>query len=134
MIPCFICKEDASTNWVLGFVPAPDSQKMALCALHATPANQAVVAKEWKKRLEAAIGTANTVTEGKTASLPQLLTVRFTGGGLLTYACSGSSVTEQGSLRVDELDGKHTFIPMQHIRTYTISPLSKPQASAAESE
>ena len=31
MIPCLACGADASTGWVHGFVPSPDSLKMGLC-------------------------------------------------------------------------------------------------------
>lgn len=124
MIPCHVCGKDASTGWTMGFAPAPDSQKMALCAEHDTPSNQDKVREDWEKTLTKSIGLTNDLIMHKAAPGVQLLTVRFVGGGLLTFTCLDCEPTSQGSLRVDEVDGRHTFIPLQHVRTYSLTPLT----------
>lgn len=122
MIPCHICGIDASTGWTKGFVPAPDSQKMALCAQHDTEENRRLVAAAWLARQEKAVATLTTVARQKSSPGIQLATVHFTGGGMLSFTCTRCAPTQQGTLLIEQPDGTHTFIPMQHVREYTIRP------------
>ena len=123
MIPCRICGIDASTNWVTGLPPAPDSQKMALCAEHDTPQNRALVIKDWQQMLTGDIATAASVARHKAAPEMRLITVRFNGGGMLSFTGTGCTPTEHNSLRIDEADGSRTFVPLDQVREYTVSPL-----------
>ena len=123
MIPCYICGKDASTVWTKGFAPAPDSQKMALCAEHNTPENRVKVIRAWHKLLEQDVIARTEVAQFK-ADAPSLKTanVHFTGGGMLSFVCTECAPTPQGTLRIQTPDGGQTFVPMQHIREYTVLP------------
>ena len=124
MIPCQICGKDASLGWITGLPPAPDSQKMALCAEHDTPANRAMVSREWQKMLAGDIAAATTIARHKADvdAKSVLINVRFTGGGMLSFTGIGCKPTEQNTLRIEEADGRLTFIPLQQVREYTVSP------------
>ena len=122
MIPCYICKKDASTGWTLGFVPAPDSQKLALCSLHDTPENRLSVSEAWKALREADISSFSQVSKQKAAPTERMLVVHFSGGGMLSFNCTAAVPTDQGTLRIDQLDGTQTFSPTQHIREYSTHP------------
>lgn len=123
MIPCYVCGKDASTGWTKGFVPARDSQKFALCAEHNTPENRLGVAKAWDAMLVRDMAVMADVLAFK-AAVPSLqtATVHFTGGGMLTFTCLSCSPTEQGTLCLETAPGARSYIPMQHIREYSIRP------------
>ncbi len=126
MIPCHICGTDASTGWITGFVPAPDSQKLALCAGHDTPENRAIVSKVWEERQRSEIAAVSDIARHKAApDEANLVTVHFSGGGMLSFTCTSCAPTEQGTLRIEETDGTQTFVPMQHVREYTVRPVGK---------
>lgn len=125
MIPCHVCGKDASTGWTKGFVPAPDSQKMALCAEHDTPQNRLLVSRAWRDVNAREIAAATSVARHKASPALYVVSVHFTGGGMLSFACTACTPTAQGTLRIDDADGKQTYIPMQHIREYTIRPHSE---------
>lgn len=122
MIPCHICGKDASTGWVKGFAPAPDSQKLALCPEHDNRENRLAVVRAWRDMLDADIATQNTVARQKAQPLLHTANIRFTGGGMLSFLCTSCTPTEQGTLRLDGPDGGQTYIPLQHIREYSLSP------------
>ena len=122
MIPCYVCGKDASTGWVQGFVPAPDSQKLALCAEHNTFENRLLVGRAWREMNEREIASMTSVARHKAAPSLQVASVHFTGGGMLSFTCTACGPTGQGTLRIDQADGTHTFIPLQHIREYAIRP------------
>lgn len=124
MIPCYICGKDASTGWTKGFTPAPDSQKLALCPVHDTPDNRLRVIKEWQEMLLSDIQAVTSIAKHKTsAPTLQMATVRFTGGGMLSLPCLSCAPTSQGTLRLVMPDDSQTFIPMQHIREYSLRPV-----------
>ncbi len=122
MILCHICRKDASTGWSKGFAPAPDSQKLALCAEHDTPENRLSVCRAWQAMQEQDLAAFNLLTRHKAAPNILTATVHFSGGGMLTFSCTAVTPTSQGTLRIDQLDGTQTFIPMQHIREYAVHP------------
>lgn len=126
MIPCFICGKDASVGWTKGFTPAPDSQKMALCAEHNTPENRLRVIKAWNAMLRDDLSVLNEIAKHK-ASAPGLhmANVQFTGGGMLSFVCTACTPTEQGTLRIEAPDGTLNYIPMQHVREYSVRPYAK---------
>ena len=122
MIPCHICNKDASTGWTLGFVPALDSQKLALCALHDTAENRERVREAWEAMQTAEISSFAQVSQQKAAPAVRMLVVHFSGGGMLSFRCTAVAPTAQGTLRIEQPDGTQTFIPLQHIREYSTHP------------
>ena len=125
MIPCHICGKDASTGWTKGFIPAPDSQKLALCPEHDTAKNRLIVSNAWRERHEEEISAMTSIAKHKAVPALQVVSVHFTGGGMLSFVCTICAPTAQGTLRIDDADGKQTYIPMQHIREYTIRPYTE---------
>ncbi len=122
MIPCFICGKDASTGWIKGLPPAPDSQKLALCSEHDTPAERVRVAQAWERLLQREIAAGSELAAYKAMKPPQILTVRFTAGGVLSFVCTHCEPTPHDTLRIATQDGSYTFIPMRQIAEYTLSP------------
>ena len=122
MIPCHICGKDASTGWIKGFIPAPDSQKMALCAEHDNAKNRTQVIRAWRALHERDIVSMTTAARHKAAAALQVASVHFTGGGMLSFICTACTPTDTGTLRIDDADGNNTFIPLQHVREYTLRP------------
>ena len=125
MIPCHICGKDASTGWTKGFIPAPDSQKLALCPEHDTARNRVIVSRTWRSLNEREISAMTSVAKHKASPVLQVVSVHFTGGGMLSFTCTACAPTAQGTLRIDDADGKQTFVPMQHIREYTVRPFTE---------
>ncbi len=123
MIPCRVCEKDASTGWVKGFTPAPDSQKMALCKNHDTPENRALVTKAWHEAQVRALARTASVAAHKAGDMPMMVQVRFAAGGMLTFTCRACFPTEHKSLCLESLDGSRTYIPLEHIREYVVRPL-----------
>lgn len=122
MIPCYVCTKDASTGWTVGFSPAPDSQKLALCAAHDTPENREYLKQAWEKLQQKELSAFALLSRQKASPVVQVATVHFSGGGMLSFTCTAVTPTEQGTLRIEQLDGTQTFIPMQHIREYSLHP------------
>ena len=122
MIPCRICGKDASTNWVTGLPPAPDSQKMALCAEHDTPENRKELLVAWHLSMIKAIRAAsnNAAYFAARGSL-RMLTLYFSAGGSLNMPCINCEVTDHGTLNVTAPDGTQSFFPMQHVRRYDLA-------------
>jgi hypothetical protein len=120
VIPCRICGRDASTGRVRGFVPAPDSQKLALCPEHDTEENRAAMERDWRELLEKDLALAVSLAEHKAAPAVYAVTVRFIGGGTLSFTCLSCAPTAQNTLRIAEPDGTQTFIPMRHVRDYAV--------------
>jgi hypothetical protein len=123
MIPCHVCGQDASTGWIAGLPPSPDSQKLALCSLHDTPENRNLLEKAWNDLLAQSIATAVSLARRK-ASPPErkIITVRFTAGGALSFLGTRCAPTEHNTLCIEEEDGGRTYIPMPQIRDYTVRP------------
>lgn len=135
MIPCYVCGKDASTGWTKGFVPAPDSQKLALCPEHNTPDNRLAVVNAWHTLLEREAAIMTGIAEFRAAAPSlQTATVHFTGGGMLSFTCLSCSPTEQGTLCIESPDGARNFIPMQHIREYSVRPYAADTAGEAPGE
>jgi hypothetical protein len=130
MIPCHICGKDASTGWNAGFTPAPDSQKLALCPRHDTPQNREIVKDAWHEGHKRGISAMTSVARHRASAGLHVVSIHFTGGGMVSFACTACAPTDQGTLRIDDADGKQTYIPVQHIREYTV----RPYAAAADEE
>ncbi len=135
MIPCMICGKDASTSWVYGFSPAPDSLKAGLCRAHDSPKNRELAIARWQEDREREIEIAEEVSLYKAAPNVKKLVVHYIGGGIATFSCIGfQAMTHDikggaGSLRIDELNGRQTFIPMAHVKKYTAYPMRTDEAS-----
>ncbi len=123
MIPCHVCGKDASTGWITGFTPAPDSQKLALCPDHDTLEHRMVVSSLWQERHLAAIAAATDVARHKAAPTAFIVTILFNGGGMLSFSCASCAPTAQNTLCIDELNGARTYVPLQHVREYSVRPL-----------
>ena len=132
MIPCRVCGKDASTHWVTGLPPAPDSQKMALCPAHDTPGNRATVMLDWQNMLAGGIAAVTSVARHKAAPTMKLVTVRFIGGGMLSFTGIDCRPTEQNTLCIEEADGSRTFIPLQQVREYTVTPVAAESVEEAK--
>ena len=124
MVPCSICGKDSGAHWVTGYIPAPDSQKMALCATHDTPENRKKIRAAWYMAMLETIktttkNTAYFVTRGSL----YIISIHFSAGGSLSLPCVEASVTEQNTLKVTAPDGSLSFFPMQHIKRYDLTPV-----------
>ena len=135
-----ICGADAESGWIKGFVPAPDSQKLALCKAHDTPENREKVVHEWYKLM---LGKHQAVvrieTQRKHGAAPdlnspsqnqnRLLTVRFLVGGSVSIPCIKHETTPHGTLEVTSLGGSLQNFPLQHIRSYELSQMVAPEVN-----
>ncbi len=135
MLPCFICGKDASTGWIKGFVPSPDSQKLALCREHDIPENRGKVIHEWFKLMKANYQTLATVEaqrgnraatggegpSGTDPGLPRLMHIRFVVGGYMSLPCLKYEVTPNGTLEVETPEGRLQSFPLQHVKSYELS-------------
>ncbi|SHN55457.1 hypothetical protein [Desulfovibrio litoralis] len=140
MLPCFICGEDASTGWIKGFVPSPDSQKVALCKKHDTPENRKKAIHHWCKLMLSSFKTVVTVEATRPQNYnPQsqaahqaqgrILNIRFISGGVLSLACNKYQTTNNNTLEVTLPDGSMQIFPLQHVRNFELSPASKQEIS-----
>jgi len=134
MLSCFICGADASAGWVKGFTPAPDSQKLALCPAHDNEENRLAVAAAWQILLNNDIAGQLAVARYRAKPKLQTATVRFMAGGMLSFLCLSCAPTEQGTLRIEHPDGEQTFIPMQHVREYSLRPSLPEDKDSEEAE
>jgi len=132
MLPCFICGKDAATGWIEGFVPSPDSQKLALCSEHDNAANRLAVSDAWREMIRKNIAEQMAVAKHKAKPIIQTACVRFSAGGMLSFLCTACLPTGQGTLRIDHLDGERTFIPMQQVREYSLRPYIPEEFTAEE--
>ncbi|MDR0338677.1 MAG: hypothetical protein LBH65_00190 [Desulfovibrio sp.] len=105
MIPCHVCGKDASTGWTKGFAPAPDSQKLALCAEHNTKENRLAVVKAWQALFLRNIAVMTDIAQRKQAPSLHVATIHFSGGGMLSFTCTSCVPTPQGTLRITSPDG-----------------------------
>jgi hypothetical protein len=124
MIPCHICGDDSGAHWVAGFIPAPDSQKMALCSTHDTPENRNDLRLAWHRAMAEIIKTAaQNAAYFATRGALSMLSIHYVSGGSLCLPCLDAVVTDRNTLKVLAPDGSLSFFPMQHIKRYDLSPL-----------
>lgn len=125
MIPCHICGKDASTGWIKGFVPAPDSQKLALCAEHDTEDNRRRLLTAWHLSMVRGIQTTTRIAAYQAIrGTLHMLTVHFTGGGSISMPCLHLSETDHGTLKVESPDGEISFFPVAQVKKYDLAPMS----------
>lgn len=126
MIPCHICGKDSGAHWVTGYVPAPDSQKMALCAKHDTPENRRRIHAAWYSAMVENIKNATkNAAYFATRGALYMLSIHFSAGGSLSMPCHEVTVTGQNTLKVTAPDGALSFFPMQHIKRYDLTPIQQ---------
>ena len=124
MLPCAICGKDAANGWVAGYVPAPDSQKMALCAAHDSPENRMRLQQAWNEAMRQEFITSARIAAYQAARTSlSLLTIYFSSGGTVSLPCLSCSQTSHNTLKVHNRDGSVSFFPMQQIRRYDVAPL-----------
>jgi len=124
MLPCAICGKDAAAGWVAGYVPAPDSQKMALCPEHDSLENRRRIYTAWTEAMRQEFATAARVAAYQAArNSLSLLTIYFSSGGSVALPCLACSQTGHNTLQVHNRDGSLSFFPMQQIRRYDLAPL-----------
>ncbi|HEU6436875.1 MAG TPA: hypothetical protein VE028_05440 [Nitratidesulfovibrio sp.] len=132
MIPCHACGADASTGWIHGFVPSPDSLKMGLCREHDTPDNRKLVKAAWRALMQREIQAMTDVSGYKAGGSGRLrLDIAFIGGGQVTQECLDCTATPQGTLQVLLPDGTLRFYPLPQIRRYDLRPALTPAAEKA---
>ena len=123
MIPCHRCGKDAAPGWIVGFPPAPDSQKMGLCAEHDSEAARQEVLALWQTTLGRRM-VESTASPGIDRMGELLVTVLFSNGGKLSFLCLQCAPTAHNSLELTEKNGNSTFIPMDQIKAYTVKKVS----------
>ncbi|UZP68244.1 hypothetical protein N1030_04495 [Desulfovibrio mangrovi] len=130
MVPCFICGKDATGGFIHGFVPAPDSQKVGLCAVHNTLENKKQAILHWILTMKADMVSQNEQNARRIkAPLTYKLTIRYADGGVATIPCLSWEVTEQSTLQITRTDKALSFIPLLHIRQFDVSEEQTPAAS-----
>jgi len=120
MIPCWKCGRNASTGWTKGFAPAEDSQKLALCPLHDNGENRLALEDAWRALLQAHISAVMNIARHKASPRLQVISVHFLEGGTLSFTCLSCSATSHDALCIEAPDGAKTYIPLRHIRDYTL--------------
>lgn|GEM_PF-5477798 len=93
--------------------------------------NRLAVTDAWEEMIRRDIAGQLAVARYRVNPILQTACVRFTAGGMLSFLCTACTPTAQGTLRIDHPDGEHTFIPMQHVREYSLRP-SIPEELATE--
>ena len=133
MIPCQVCGKDSGAHWVIGYIPAPDSQKVALCVLHDTPENRKNCQKTWQLAMQHSIETTTrNAAYYALRALPRMVTILFSGGGSLSVPCLECGVTDHDALKVIAPDGSLSFFPMQQIRRYSIRDMTHEDMNETE--
>ena len=120
MINCLICGKEVSNGWITGLPPAPDSQKVGLCAEHDSPPNRALAEKKWRELLEQAVKSEQESEEMHHPGTGQLinLEILFIDGGRIVVPCKSFRATDEDTLEVTSPENRLTFYPMRHIRRY----------------
>ena len=135
MLPCAICGKDAATGWIVGFAPAPDSQKMALCPLHDSPDNRRRILRAWKETIRREMANAARIAAYQAARIPLfLLTIYFSSGGSVSLPSLACEQTDHNTLKVHNQDGSVSFFPMQQVRRYDMAPLPEDMLVTEELE
>lgn len=122
MIPCLACGADASTGWVHGFLPSPDSLKLGLCREHDSPDNRKLVKAAWRSLMEREIRVMNELSGYKAgAPVRWRLDIAFIDGGEVTLECLHCAPTQHGTLQVLLPDRTLRFYPLAQVRRYDLT-------------
>lgn len=103
---------------------------MALCPAHDNAANRASVADAWQHLLKNDIAEQTRIAQSRTQAAVHRADVRFLAGGMLSFLCQSCAPTPQGTLRIVSPEGEQTFIPMQHVREFSVRPHAEQNESA----
>jgi hypothetical protein len=123
VIPCYICGRDAGTGWIIGFPPAPDSQKMALCREHDLPLNREEVQRAWQELIYNQLDWLGKNEAARQGGEEWLLSLYFTGGGALSLPCVSIDLTDSGTLKITTPERDLVFFPLSQVRNYALTPL-----------
>ncbi len=134
MIPCHVCGKNAETAWVIGFPPAPDSQKMGLCAEHDNPKSRLQVQNAWQELIYSRIAELNRIEAFRQGGDLQLLSLYFIGGGSISIPCAFFSLTDNNTLKITTHGGELIFFPLAQVRNYALTPLDPAQTAEAARE
>ena len=131
MIPCLICGQDAGTGWIVGFPPAPDSQKMALCKKHDLPEHREKTQQAWLRFMYDRLEELTRNEQYRHGGGERLLSIYFNGGGSLSLPCASYAVTEDQAIKILTPSQETIFFPLSQVRNYALSPLDTAGASQA---
>lgn len=137
MIPCHVCGQDAGAGWIIGFPPAPDSQKLGLCRAHDNPARREGTQAAWEALLRDSLQTFERNQAARLGRSLFLLSLYFTGGASLSLPCLSLSATDNNTLKALTPEDELVFFPLEQVRSYTLAPLRRaeaPEEAAAETE
>lgn len=123
MIFCHVCGKTADTGWIVGLPPAPDSQKMGLCAEHDSFANRQKTLADWQTMMHRDVAEYTENTAIKAGFRHSLLHIFFHGGGSLSIPCLRCSVTPEKSLAIASPDGRMLYYPIAQIASYELAPM-----------
>ena len=134
MLPCFICGKDAGTGWILGFPPAPDSQKLALCKAHDLAENRQKVIECWQKMLQDKIGAVTRAQALKAGGTLKLLSLYFVGGGFISLPGISIALSGNNTLALTTPEGGKVFFPLQMVRNYALTDITGESAANMSSK
>lgn len=106
---------------------------MALCARHDNANNRDLVSSSWQQFLRKGLAEQIGQAQSRGGNALQQATVRFLAGGMLSFLCTTCEPTPQGTLRIVSAQGESTFIPLQHIREFTVKAHGQPSIPDAPS-
>lgn len=122
MIPCHICGQDASTNWVLGLTPSSDCLKTGLCIAHDNEKNRAAATKAWQKFMHDEVAKAIHIhSAGHSHQAYYTLTVRYSDGGSESMSCISHSIFEDMALQVTPPSGATRFYLLRYIKSFEVA-------------
>lgn len=125
MIPCHVCGKDIGGGWVVGFPPAPDSQKIGLCRRHDQAAWREQAVKAWQELIYRELEKSNRNAACRAGDILQLLSIYFTGGRAISIPCASFGVIEGKTLKVLTPGGENIYFPLGQVRNYALSPLMR---------
>ncbi|MBG0774615.1 hypothetical protein [Oleidesulfovibrio alaskensis] len=126
MVPCLICGKDASTGWLLGLSPSPDSLKVALCAGHDTAENRTLAAAAWEKLMHGEVARLIQLHAVPFRSrTPYVLTVRYVDGGSESTPCVAHAVFENMALQVTPPEGAVRYYLLRYIKSFETSAFAR---------
>ncbi len=123
MVRCEVCGKEVLSGWVCGVPPAPDSQKLGLCEKHDTAPNRAMVLNRWEELIRR---QAASMAASPEAAEPTLFEVRisFMDRGTKTIVCKTYNISQDRELLVLGDNDVFDFYPLEHVRSFTVSPLA----------
>lgn len=129
MVRCLLCGKDATGAFIHGYAPAPDSQKVGLCAEHNTLENKKKAILYWIRDQKAQISRHNQLVQLQATPPKRFeLSIHYRDGGVVKERCLEWNVTDGSTLQVTRLDKTLAFIPLQHVKRFNVREL-EPQTT-----